>query len=97
MALPSITLPPPSADPSLKKRAKSKIRVIHPTVEERLESFMDVLSTSQLVYTAGIDDAKKNAIDECDWIQKFCENIVETQYVPVEFTDFMPRTADTNV
>lgn len=61
-----------------KKRQKERAKVIIPSAQERLESFMDKLSMWQLVIN--MNDANKPADrDERDWMQAFCENVVERQ------------------
>ncbi|KAI9460648.1 hypothetical protein HD554DRAFT_2132718 [Boletus coccyginus] len=62
-----------------KKRQKERAKVIIPSAQERLESFMDKLSMWQLVIN--VNDANKPADrDERDWMQAFCENVVERQF-----------------
>jgi hypothetical protein len=61
-----------------KKRQKERAKAIVPCAKERLESFMDKLSMWQLVIN--MNDSNKPAVeDERDWMQTFCENIVEPQ------------------
>ena len=54
-----------------------------PSNEERLEPFMDKLSMWQLL--SGLDDElsreKENRKDQLDWMQIFCQDVVEPQYV----------------
>lgn len=51
------------------------------SIEDRLEAFMDKLSMWQLVnkLDAAVSDVNK---DKRDWMQIFCEDVVESQYVP---------------
>ena len=55
-----------------------------PTAEERLESFMDKLSTWQLLGTLStivptLRTSSGPFKDDRDWMQVFCEDLVETQ------------------
>ncbi|KAH7886504.1 hypothetical protein F5I97DRAFT_1807672 [Phlebopus sp. FC_14] len=82
--LPAVTIAPPIADAvpsSRKKRRKERPKIIIPSPTERLESFMDKLSTWQLL--SQMDDAKEpsnTTRDQRDWMQSFCEDIVERQF-----------------
>lgn len=74
-----MTIPANDVVPSTKKtRKKQRAKVIIPTVQERLESFMDKLSMWQLVVNVNDSDKPTNK-DERDWMQTFCETIVEPQ------------------
>ena len=59
--------------------------MITPSSVERLESFMDKLSMWQLVSlmdTSRADTMQKTAPkNERDWMQKFCEDVVEPLWV----------------
>ncbi|KAG9307971.1 hypothetical protein JVU11DRAFT_12777 [Chiua virens] len=78
--LPSVKVPTNDVVPSSKKkRPKEREKVIIPAPEERLESFMDKLSTWQLVVDMN-DPIKRTDKDERDWMQTFCENVVERQF-----------------
>ena len=58
-----------------------------PTAEDRLESFMDKLSTWQLLDTLSTIVPDRSTLrtssgpvkDDRDWMQVFCEDLVETQ------------------
>jgi hypothetical protein len=69
----------------LRKRKKEKPNTIIPSSAERLESFMDKLSMWQLVSLT--DASRTQAVqktghkNERDWMQKFCEEIVEPLWV----------------
>ncbi|KAI0946437.1 hypothetical protein AcW1_009900 [Taiwanofungus camphoratus] len=89
---------PVNLSPSPKKRRhKQRDPVPAPpvmTMEECLESFMDKLSMWQLMASLDVDDAKRGnhapsngkgkekVLDERDWMQVFCEDVVEQQFKP---------------
>ncbi|KAF8452540.1 hypothetical protein L210DRAFT_846508 [Boletus edulis BED1] len=76
--LPRVKIPANDVVPSTKKkRQKERAKYIVPSTHERLESFMDKLSMWQLVIN--MNDLNKNR-DERDWMQAFCENVVERQF-----------------
>ncbi|KAH0831199.1 hypothetical protein J3R83DRAFT_13778 [Lanmaoa asiatica] len=78
--LPPVTIPANDVVPSIKKkRRKERVKVIIPSPQERLESFMDKLSTWQLVINMK-DSDRRTDNDERDWMQTFCENVVERQF-----------------
>ncbi|EGO02206.1 hypothetical protein SERLA73DRAFT_166687 [Serpula lacrymans var. lacrymans S7.3] len=89
---PSIPLPPvtihpaPTTSPKKSKHTRVKAKVITPTVEERLESFMDKLSMWQLVDSVSLNEQaqstriQQNPTDAYDWMQLFCQDIVEVQF-----------------
>ncbi|KAG1759292.1 hypothetical protein EDD22DRAFT_906895 [Suillus occidentalis] len=65
-----------------RKKKKEKSNLIIPSSIERLESFMDKLSMWQLV---SLMDTSRTEIttrpkNERDWMQKFCEDVVEPQF-----------------
>ncbi|KAF8556631.1 hypothetical protein OG21DRAFT_1482977 [Imleria badia] len=78
--LPPVKIPANDMVPSSKKkRQKERVKVVVPSAHERLESFVDKLSTWQLVIN--MKDSNKPANkDERDWMQAFCENVVERQF-----------------
>lgn len=86
---------PPSLSPSKsKKRKRRGSSPVPPPVsmQDRLESFMDKMSMWQLMSSideeedkraqGGRSDAKgkQKAVDERDWMQIFCEDVVEPKY-----------------
>lgn len=73
--------PPPPQSPELssvkrRKRPRKKTTSI-PTPEDRLEAFMDKLSMWQLMGGLDTDEVVMKNKDELDWIQSFCQNVVE--------------------
>ncbi|KAF9222161.1 hypothetical protein BS17DRAFT_756313 [Gyrodon lividus] len=77
--LPPVTVVPSSADPvpsTKKKRRKDRPKTVIPSPTQRLESFMDKLSTWQLVSL--MDDPQNRT--KRDWMQIFCEEVVERQF-----------------
>jgi hypothetical protein len=82
---------PPPAPPSGKKKRRRVEIEPDPTTEDYLESFMDKLSTWQLVGTLDRPKSHLNAeeqtgkaksnMDDRDWIQIFVEDVVEREYV----------------
>lgn len=87
LSLPGPTPPPLAPLESPKKRKRSvRPEPAVPTLrlEDHLEVFMDKLSMWQLV--AGLDVPGKirsaaDTKDERDWMQIFCEDVIEPQYV----------------
>ncbi|KAG1723723.1 uncharacterized protein EDB91DRAFT_1351125 [Suillus paluster] len=87
--LPPVEVPPtdnfsfisPVKPTHSRKRKKEKPKLITPSPVERLESFMDKLSMWQLVSL--MDTSRTETAhgthnkNERDWMQKFCEDIVE--------------------
>jgi len=88
-------IPPPTVPPG-KKKKKRRLEIEmevdpDPTAEDYLESYMDKLSTWQLV--GALDRPKSNPsadkqtgnpkskTDDRDWIQMFAEDIVDREYV----------------
>jgi hypothetical protein len=75
--------------PKKRKGRKHEPKVIVPSVEERLESFMDKLSTWQLLGTLDVTVSERSTLrtsnrpvkEDRDWMQIFCEDLVETQCV----------------
>jgi len=82
--------PPPPPPPGKKKRRRIEMEP-DPTAEDYLESFMDKLSTWQLIDTVDRPRSHLNAEkqtgnaksdkDDRDWIQAFAEDVVEQEYV----------------
>jgi len=91
----SLPGPIPPATPDLaspkkpKRSSRSEPKAVIPSTEDCLESFMDKLSMWQLMN--GLDPAlrrpavKNGQLDERDWMQVFCEDLVELQYVQFIF------------
>ncbi|KAG1821058.1 uncharacterized protein BJ212DRAFT_1426765 [Suillus subaureus] len=69
----------PAKHSRLQKKKKEKPNLIIPSSIERLESFMDKLSTWQLVslMTTSHTEITTRNKNERDWMQKFCEDVVE--------------------
>ncbi|KAI6129774.1 hypothetical protein EDD16DRAFT_1854115 [Pisolithus croceorrhizus] len=84
--LPPVTIPPLETGNDSKlakssKRRKEKPITVTPSPAERLESFMDKLSTWQLI--SRMDDTQGvlgTFPRERDWMQAFCEDVVEAQF-----------------
>lgn len=81
----SVSFISPVKESRLRKRKKEAPNTIIPSPDERLESFMDKLSMWQLV---SLTDTSRTEIiprtahkNECDWMQKFCEEVVEPLWV----------------
>ncbi|KAJ7591489.1 hypothetical protein C8J56DRAFT_720418, partial [Mycena floridula] len=78
-----LSLPgPPPASPQLssvqrRKRAFHKDAPKQPSIADRLESFMDKLSTWQLM--GGLTAAESRP-DQYDWMQAFLQDIIEPQF-----------------
>jgi hypothetical protein len=81
---------PATSSPSKKRRhQKRELRMPVPTTEERLESFMDKLSTWQLLGSLDAIVPDRSTLrtsngplkEDRDWMQVFCEDLVEIQYV----------------
>ncbi|EIW74304.1 hypothetical protein CONPUDRAFT_160342 [Coniophora puteana RWD-64-598 SS2] len=84
LSLPGPPVPLPAvtvlASPS-KSRRKQRETTLVPSTEERLESFMDKISMWQLADASGADfQTQAQTKDEQDWMQKYCERIVEPQF-----------------
>ena len=75
----------PTSSPVKRRHKRAQPKTFVPSVEDRLESFMDKLSMWQLVRGLGSED-QNAASDAGDWMQKFCEEIVEPESV------MFPRT-----
>ncbi|KAJ7173477.1 hypothetical protein C8R46DRAFT_1082932 [Mycena filopes] len=73
LSLPGPPPPPDASSPSKKRRKIGEPPA--PSLEDRLEAFMDKLSMWQLVST--LDTGLLHRKDERDWMQVFCEEIVE--------------------
>lgn len=71
------------------KRSYKEPKFVIPTPEDCLESFMDKLSVWQLMEkldsASGHPDTNNRHSDERDWMQVFCEDVVEMQYVSLLF------------
>ncbi|KIK99522.1 hypothetical protein PAXRUDRAFT_505892 [Paxillus rubicundulus Ve08.2h10] len=82
--LPPVTIVSSSTDPipsTKKKRRKERPKSVIPSPTERLESFMDKLSTWQLVSLMdGVHKHTERTPDQRDWMQIFCEQVVERQF-----------------
>lgn len=88
-----ISLPGPcSSDPELtsgspskkRRRRKHESGVAVTTAEERLESYMDKLSTWQLLGSLSTivpdhSTSSRPVKEDRDWMQVFCEELVETE------------------
>lgn len=82
---------PTHLSPSKKKRRRSRKEATPPpplSLEAYLELFMDKFSMWQLVATVNGQDTerkrakgKQKAVDERDWMQVFCEDVVEPRSV----------------
>ncbi|KAF6759540.1 hypothetical protein DFP72DRAFT_136106 [Ephemerocybe angulata] len=70
-----LSLPSPPVKAKGKRRRSSSSEI---TTEEYLEAFMDTLSMWQLLNTVQSSNAERN--DERDWMQVFCEDIVEPEF-----------------
>ena len=84
LSLPGPAPPPPAPLESPKKRKRSvrpqpAVPVL--TLEDHLEVFMNKLSMWQLVATLDLSGKLRDTKDERDWMQIFCEDIIEPQYV----------------
>lgn len=86
---------PPSLSPSkIKKRKRRGSSPVPPpmSMQDRLESFMDKMSMWQLMSSIDEEEAKRaqggrsdakgkqKAVDERDWMQIFCEDVVEPKF-----------------
>ncbi|KAK7031697.1 hypothetical protein R3P38DRAFT_2925198 [Favolaschia claudopus] len=77
LSLPGPLPPPdPSSSPAKKRRKIGEIPA--PSLEDKLEAFMDKLSMWQLVST--LDEGLLHRNTERDWMQVFCEDIVEPRF-----------------
>ena len=82
---------PPHLSPSKKRRRPHQQATPSPptlSLEEYLELFMDKLSMWQLMATLDEQEAerkqgkgKQKALDERDWMQIFCEDVIEPRSV----------------
>ena len=71
-----LSLPaPPQTDKERRKRKRSFSTEV--TTEEYLEQFMDRLSMWQLLET--VQSTKSDKAEERDWMQSFCEELVEPE------------------
>ncbi|KAJ7777176.1 hypothetical protein B0H16DRAFT_1504581, partial [Mycena metata] len=68
------TPPPPTVSSPSKKRRKIE-EPLASSLEDRLEAFMDKMSMWQLVST--LDTGLLHRNEERDWMQVFCEDVVE--------------------
>ncbi|KAI6030901.1 hypothetical protein F5J12DRAFT_803771 [Pisolithus orientalis] len=83
--LPPVTIPPSGTGNDTKlaknaKRRKEKSVTVTPSPTERLESFMDKLSTWQLISKMDSQGMHGASSEERDWMQTFCEDVVEPQF-----------------
>ncbi|KIN96307.1 hypothetical protein M404DRAFT_1006817, partial [Pisolithus tinctorius Marx 270] len=83
--LPPVTIPPSGTGNDTKlaknaKRKKEKSATVTPSPTERLESFMDKLSTWQLISKMDSQGMHGASPEERDWMQTFCEDVVEPQF-----------------
>ncbi|KAL4069325.1 hypothetical protein J3A83DRAFT_4250536, partial [Scleroderma citrinum] len=62
------------------KPKKEKPKAVIPCPTERLESFMDKLSTWQLISQMNDSQTQAESDKRRDWMQVFCEDIVEPQF-----------------
>lgn len=82
--LPPVVTPPlttGSDDLRVKKekRKQGKSKTVIPCPIERLESFMDKLSTWQLISQMSTTPIQAESPKQRDWMQVFCEDIVQPQ------------------
>jgi hypothetical protein len=71
-----LSLPaPPQTDKGKRKRRRSFSAEV--TTEEYLEQFMDRLSMWQLL--EAVQSTRGDKVEERDWMQSFCEEIVEPE------------------
>ncbi|KAF8211103.1 hypothetical protein K438DRAFT_1710548 [Mycena galopus ATCC 62051] len=77
LSLPGPNPPPPAASSPSKKRRKIG-EPLAPSLEDRLEAFMDKLSMWQLVNT--LDEGLLHRNGDRDWMQVFCEDVVEPRF-----------------
>ncbi|KAJ3830319.1 hypothetical protein F5878DRAFT_523485 [Lentinula raphanica] len=91
LSLPGPPPPPPQPESpelsSVKRRKRPRKKAARiPTPEDRLEAFMDKLSMWQLMGDLDMDErvrATSKANNELDWIQLFCQDIVEPLFKSV--------------
>ncbi|KAJ7663892.1 hypothetical protein DFH06DRAFT_1087709 [Mycena polygramma] len=85
LSLPGPPPPPEVSSPSKKRRKIGEPPP--PTLEDRLENFMDKLSMWQLVNH--LDEGLLHRNGERDWMQVFCEDVVEPRFaktIPEQIT-----------
>ncbi|KAJ7147622.1 hypothetical protein C8R43DRAFT_856154, partial [Mycena crocata] len=85
LSLPGPSPPAEVSSPSKKRRKLGDPRP--PSLEDRLEAYMDKLSMWQLVTT--LDEGLLRRKDDRDWMQVFCEDVVERRFgttVPAQTT-----------
>ncbi|KAL0070096.1 hypothetical protein AAF712_002583 [Marasmius tenuissimus] len=83
-------LPPPPELSSVKRRKQLRKKPAPtPSTEDRLESFMDKLSTWQLMVDLSTSPSKnkKRDEDDLDWMQSFCQNLHSKLFPQSPFTD----------
>ncbi|KAF9266273.1 hypothetical protein L218DRAFT_1075244 [Marasmius fiardii PR-910] len=87
LSLPGPTPPPPPPPPppemsSVKRRKQIRKKAAPiPSTEDRLEAFMDKLSTWQLMVDLSASPIKKKARDgDEDWMQTFSRDVVDSQF-----------------
>lgn len=97
LSLPPAQTPPPSSTPTRKRKRSNASKPAAdplPSLDERLEFFMDKLSMWQLTVSLAAhppsssqpsssqpEDPGKDKAEEKDWTQLFCEDVVEPLYV----------------
>lgn len=77
-----LSLPGPSPPSELSSPTKKRRKLGDPpppSLEDRLEAFMDKLSMWQLVNT--LDEGLLHRNGDRDWMQVFCEDVVEPRYL----------------
>ncbi|KAJ7618982.1 hypothetical protein DFH06DRAFT_1362186 [Mycena polygramma] len=85
-----LSLPGPSPPPDVSSPSKKRRKIGEPpppTLEDRLENFMDKLSMWQLVNH--LDEGLLHRNGERDWMQVFCEDVVEPRFaktIPEQIT-----------
>jgi hypothetical protein len=77
---PIAPLDPPGSSPRKRRRRAKEPQALIPSVEDRLETFMDKLSMWQLISRLDRRDGDDSK-DSRDWMQSFCEDVVEPESV----------------
>ncbi|KAJ7634960.1 hypothetical protein FB45DRAFT_478351 [Roridomyces roridus] len=75
LSLPAALPPPEASSPSRKRR---KVEPPPASLEDRLEAFMDKLSTWQLAKS--LEEGLLHRSRDRDWMQVFCEDVVEPRF-----------------
>ncbi|KAG7097379.1 hypothetical protein E1B28_004729 [Marasmius oreades] len=82
--------PPPPELSSVKRRKQTRKKAIPiPSIEDRLEVFMDKLSTWQLMVDLNSSPVKDKIDDGLDWMQAFSRDVVDPQ-----FRSLLPEQCD---